>query len=112
MVNPLSYFLCYTITNNICGMVHVKDPLLAIRKNSLCRDSNRFLLSLSGPLLYVQHQINIDKTCFNSVYVHHVQVCKHGPDLRQFVKHLMKASVLSSTPASVHVPSDPCSLEG
>ena len=53
-LNPLSYFsfqpvlhdkgrgMCYPV----CGMVHIKEPLLLIDKNSLCGGS-RFPLSLS-----------------------------------------------------------------
>ena len=38
----------------VCGMVHIKEPLLLIRKNSLCGGSG-FPLSRypSGPLPYV-----------------------------------------------------------
>ena len=57
MVDPLSYFsfqpvlhdwcnkgrgMCYPV----CGMVHIKEPLLLIGKSSLCGDSG-FPLSLS-----------------------------------------------------------------
>ena len=57
MVDPLSYFsfppvlhdwfnkglgMCYPV----CGMVHIKEPLLLIGKSSLCGGS-RFPLSLS-----------------------------------------------------------------
>ena len=56
-VDPLSYFsfqpvlhdwynkgrgMCYPV----CGMVHIKEPLLLIRKSSLCGGS-QFLFSLS-----------------------------------------------------------------
>ena len=36
----------------VCGMMHIKEPLLLIGKSSLCGGS-RFSLSLSGPLPYV-----------------------------------------------------------
>ena len=37
----------------VCGMVHIKEPLLIIGKNSPCCGGSRFSLSLSGPLPYV-----------------------------------------------------------
>ena len=50
MVNPLSYFsfepvlhgMCYPV----CGMMHIKEPLLLIGKSRLCGGSG-FTLSLS-----------------------------------------------------------------
>ena len=41
--------MCYTV----CGMVHIKDPLLLIEKSSPSNGSSRFPLSLSSPLPYV-----------------------------------------------------------
>ena len=57
MVHPLSYFLFQPVICNwynkgcgmcypVCWVVHVKDPLLLIRKNSPCSGGSRFLLSL------------------------------------------------------------------
>ena len=57
MVDPLSYFLFQPVLHDwfnkgcgmyypVCGMVHIKEPLLLIRKSSLCGGS-RFHLSLS-----------------------------------------------------------------
>ena len=58
MVDPLSYFsfqpvlhdwcnkghgMCY----HVCGVVHIKDPLLRIRKSSPCSGGSGFRLSLS-----------------------------------------------------------------
>ena len=40
--------MCYPV----CGMVHIKEPLLLIRKSNPCGGS-RFPLSLSGTLPYV-----------------------------------------------------------
>ena len=63
-VDPVSYFLFQPVLHDwrnkgrgmcypVCGMVHIKEPLLLIDKNSLC-GSSRFPLSyLSGPLTYV-----------------------------------------------------------
>ena len=57
MVDPLSYFSFQPVLHNwcnkgcgicypVCGMVHIKEPLLLIGKSSPC-GSNRFPLSLS-----------------------------------------------------------------
>ena len=64
MVDPLSYFSFQPVLHNwcnkgcgmcypVCGMMHIKEPLLLIRKSSPCGGS-RFPLSryLSGPLPY------------------------------------------------------------
>ena len=63
MMAPMSYFsfqpvlhdwcnkgrgMCYPV----CGMVHIKEPLLLIRKSSPCGGSG-FPLSLCGPLPYI-----------------------------------------------------------
>ena len=63
MVDPLSYFsfqpvihdwcnkgrgICYPV----CGMMHIKEPLLLIGKSSPCGGSG-FPLPLSGPLPYI-----------------------------------------------------------
>ena len=45
MVDPLSYFSFHDWCS-VCGMVHMKEPLLVIEKNSLCGGSG-FPLSLS-----------------------------------------------------------------
>ena len=68
MVDPLSYFLFQPVFHNwcdkgcgicypVCGMMHIKEPLLLIRKISLSGGS-RFPVGflsryLSGPLPYV-----------------------------------------------------------
>ena len=41
-----------------------------------------------GPLIMKVNKFD-HKTHFNSGHVHHVQVCKHGPDVGPFVKLLM-----------------------
>ena len=57
MVEPLSYFLFQSVLHDwcnkgcgmyysVCGMVHIKEPLLLIRKSSPCGGSG-FPLSLS-----------------------------------------------------------------
>ena len=58
MVNPLSYFSLQPVLNNcgnkchcvyypVSGMVHIKDPLLLIRKGSPCSGGSGFPLSPS-----------------------------------------------------------------
>ena len=48
--------MCYPL----CGMMHIKDPLLLIKMSSLCSGSSGFSLSLSEwsfiicPMLYVR----------------------------------------------------------
>ena len=53
--------MCYPV----CGMVHIKEPLLLIRKSSLCSGSTGFPLLLcqylNGPLPYVRRHITINK---------------------------------------------------
>ena len=49
--------MCYPV----CGMVHIKEPLLLIEKSSPCCDDIGILLSLSGPLPYVQRHIIVNK---------------------------------------------------
>ena len=59
MVDPLSSFLFHPVLHYwcnkgcgmyypICGIVHIKEPLLLIRKSSLCSDGSRFPLSLGA----------------------------------------------------------------
>ena len=57
--------MCYPV----CGMVHIKDPLLLIRKSSPCGGSG-FPLSLSGMVLYhkSQHHITVNKTSLNKTF--------------------------------------------
>ena len=58
MVDLLSYFSfqpvlhdwCYEgrgVCHPVCGMVHIKDPLLLVEKSSTCNGSSEFHLSLS-----------------------------------------------------------------
>ena len=49
--------VCYPV----CGMMHIKEPLLLIRKSSPCSGCSGFPFSLSGPLSYVRRHININK---------------------------------------------------
>ena len=52
--------MCYPV----CGMMHIKEPLLLIGKSSPCGGSG-FPLScyLNGPLLYVLRHITVNKMC-------------------------------------------------
>ena len=49
--------MCYPV----CGMMHIKEPLLLIGKSSPCGGS-RFR-NLSGPLPYVLRHITVNKMC-------------------------------------------------
>ena len=52
--------MCYPV----CGMVHIKEPLLLIGKSSPCGAAAGFLSPyLSGPLPYVLRHITVDKMC-------------------------------------------------
>ena len=64
MVDPLSYFLFQPVHHDwfhkghgmcypVCGMMHIKQPLLLIGKSSLCGGSGFLSQYLSGPLPYV-----------------------------------------------------------
>ena len=74
MVDPLSYLsyqpvlhdwfnkgcgICYPV----CGMVHIKEPLLLIGKSSLCGVSGFLSRYLNGPLPYVRCHITINEMC-------------------------------------------------
>ena len=49
-------YMCYPL----CGMVHVKEPLLLIGKSSPCSGGSGFPLSLpDAPIPYVQNHITI-----------------------------------------------------
>ena len=47
--------MCYPVW----GIVHIKEPMLLIRKSIPCDSSY-----LSGPLPYVQHHITVNKMCW------------------------------------------------
>ena len=64
MVDPLRYVsfqpLLHDLCNNfrgmcypVCGMVHIKEPLLLIRKSSQCGGRGFLSRYLSGPLPYM-----------------------------------------------------------
>ena len=42
MVDPLSHGVCFPV----CGMVHIKEPMLLIGKSGLCSGGSGFPLSL------------------------------------------------------------------
>ena len=67
MVDPLSYFLFQTVLHDwcnkgcgmcypVCGMGHIKDSLLLIKKSSPCS-------GMSGPLPYIWCYITVYKMC-------------------------------------------------
>ena len=71
MVDPLKHYLFQPVLHNlcnkdcgmcypVCGIVHIKEPLLLIRKSSLCGDS-RFPRYLNGPLPYIRRHITVNK---------------------------------------------------
>ena len=56
---PRGRGMCYPV----CGMVHIKEPLLLIRKSSPCGGSG-FPLSLSEwSFTYVRRHITVNKMC-------------------------------------------------
>ena len=72
---PLSYFSFYPVRNDwcnkgrsvyypVCGMMHIKHPLLLIGKNSPCSGDSGFPLRyLSGPLPCVWRHITVLNMC-------------------------------------------------
>ena len=44
----------------VCGMMHIKEPLLLFRKSSPCRSSRFLSRYLSGPLPYVRRHITVN----------------------------------------------------
>ena len=69
-VDPLSYFSFHPVLHDwcnksrgmycpVCGMVHIKEPLLLIGKGCPCGGSGYFSHYLSGPLPYVQRHITV-----------------------------------------------------
>ena len=73
-VDPLSYFSFQSVLHNwrnkgsgmcfpVCGMVHIKEPLLLIGKSSLCGGSGFLYRYLNGPLPYVPCHITVNKMC-------------------------------------------------
>ena len=79
---PLSYFSFKPVLHDwcnkgrgmchpVCGMMHIKEPLLLIGKSSPCGGC-RFPLSLSeGPLPYVRRHITVNKMCWVRRYIKH-----------------------------------------
>ena len=73
MVDPFNYISFQPVLHDWCnkgcgicylvyGMMHIKEPLLLIEKNSSCCSSG-FPLSLSGLLPYVHRHITVNKMC-------------------------------------------------
>ena len=75
MMNPLSYFSLHPLLDNgcnkghgmcypVCGMMHIKEPLLLIGKSGNEVVAAGFLSHyLSGPLPYVRSHITVNKMC-------------------------------------------------
>ena len=73
MIDPLGYFLFQPLLHDwcnkglfmcypVCGMVHIKEPLLLIGKSSHVVAAAGFLSDyLNGPVPYVQCHITINK---------------------------------------------------
>ena len=72
LMDPLRYFWLQPVLHNwctkgygvnypVCGVVYIKDPLPLIEISSPWSDSTGFSLILSGLLLYIQHDITINK---------------------------------------------------
>ena len=68
-VDPLSYFSFQPVLHDwcnkgrgmyypVCGMMHIKEPLLLIGKSSLCGGSRFPLSYLSGSLPYVLYHMS------------------------------------------------------
>ena len=80
IVDPLSYFSLQPVIHDwynkghgmcypVCGMVYIKDPLLLIKKSSLCSGSSVFPLSLSEWLFTIcPRPYNHVKMCCASLY--------------------------------------------
>ena len=64
-------------TTGVCGMVHIKDPLLLIGKSSHY---------LNGPLPYVRHHITVNKMSWVHPYIKHF--------LPSFLPSIIKAVIL------------------
>ena len=73
-MDPLSYFSFQPVLHNwcnkgrgmyypVCGMMHIKEPLLLIGKSSLCAAAGFLSRYLSGPLPYVGRHITVNKMC-------------------------------------------------
>ena len=73
-VDPLSYFSFQPVLHNwckkgrgmsypVCGMVHIKEPLLLIGKSSPCGGSGFLSHYLSGPFPYARRHITVNKMC-------------------------------------------------
>ena len=61
-IDPLiGHGMCYPV----CGMVHIKDPMLLNGKSNPCSGRSRLFLSryLSGILPHVRRNITINKMC-------------------------------------------------
>ena len=66
--------MCFSVR----GMVHIKEPLLLIRKSRPC-GSSRFLLSLSEWSFTICHHINVLSASLNKTFPFFLPIsCKKG----------------------------------
>ena len=76
-VDPLSYFSFQPVLHDwcnkgcgmchpVCGMVHIKEPLLLIGKSSLCGGKGFLSHYLSGPLPYAKRHITVNKNVLSA----------------------------------------------
>ena len=74
VVNPLSYFSFQPVLHDwcnkgcgvcypVCGMMHIKEPLLLIGKSSSCGGSGFPTRYLNDSLPYVRRHITVNKMC-------------------------------------------------
>ena len=74
MVDPFSYFSFQAVLHDwcnkghymyypVCGMVHIKEPLLLIRKSSHVVAAGFLSHYLNGSLPYIRHHITINEMC-------------------------------------------------
>ena len=59
VITKAMHGMCYPV----CGMVHIKEPLLLIRKVAHVVAADFLFHYLSGPLPYVRCHITINKMC-------------------------------------------------
>ena len=73
-VDTLSYFSLQPVLHDrcnqgrgmcypVCGMMHIKEPLLLIGKSSQVAAAGFLSRYLSGPLPYVRRHITVNKMC-------------------------------------------------
>ena len=51
----------------LCGMIHIKEPMLLIEKSSPCGSRSFLFRYLSGPLPYVRRHITVNKNVLSAL---------------------------------------------